>query len=699
MAISMASIDERFGEALAAHRRGALDEADALCRQILQLAPQSADALHLLGIIAHQRGDHRLAVERIGQAITADPLRAAFHNNLGEVYRALELRDDARRSYECAVKLDSSLAAAHYHLGLLAREENDRSAALRHFDSTVRSDPDHIDAIMACGDLQFYEGRFEAALASYQRAIAIRGEHAAIRWRRGLCFHRLRMVEPAISEYQQALRLNPREVDAHNHLAGLYLDMGRPDPAIQHVHQALAILPDNAELHGNLALMLRAQGRVEESIAASRRAVELNPANASLHSNLLYTLNELPGAEPAAVFAEHLAWAARHAEPLTVRAIAPARDRNLSRRLRIGYVSPYFRNHAVNYFSEPILASHDHAQFEVFCYSDVAAPDAVTDRLRPLADHWRPTVGLSDLELAEQVKRDQIDILVDLTGHIAGNRLLAFARKPAPTQVTYLGYQNTTGMSAMDYRLTDAWSDPPGKTDEHYTERLVRLPRAFFCYRPHDDAPPVSELPARTAGRITFGSFNSFNKVSTDVLTTWLEILKRVENSRLLVLAYRDGWVTERLHTLAREHGVEPARIELFDKCPTRDYYELMARADIALDPFPFIGHTTTCDAIWMGLPVVVLTGDCYAARFGGSALRNVGLDDLITSCLNEYVEAAVTLASQVDRLVELRGTLRERMWTSPLCDFMGFTRHLETEYRRMWTTWCGGGPVGTSQS
>jgi predicted O-linked N-acetylglucosamine transferase (SPINDLY family) len=319
----------------------------------------------------------------------------------------------------------------------------------------------------------------------------------------------------------------------------------------------------------------------------------------------------------------------------------------------------------------------------------VRQADDATRRIRATVDQWREVRLKSDEELADIVRADAIDILVDLTGHIAGNRLLVFARKPAPVQVTYIGYQNTTGMSAMDYRLTDERADPPGETDLFYTEKLVRLSGSYFCYRPADEAAAVTPLPALATGRVTFGSFNNFTKVSAPAIAAWLEILARVPHSRLVVLANTGGYVERNLAELAERRGIDPARIEVFDKQPRERYYRLVQQADIALDPFPFNGHTTTCDAIWLGVPVVILLGRMYASRFGSSVLANVGLEEWIARSVDEYIAVAVRMAGDVERLAELRAGLRARMAASRLLDFQGFTRRVETAYREMWRAWC----------
>jgi predicted O-linked N-acetylglucosamine transferase (SPINDLY family) len=389
------------------------------------------------------------------------------------------------------------------------------------------------------------------------------------------------------------------------------------------------------------------------------------------------------------VFAEHRQWGRLHADALTAAAGPHSNDRTPDRRLRIGYVSGHFFGHAVNFFSEPILASHDHRQCEVYCYSNSAHADETTARLRTYAQQWREIHALDDEQAAELVRQDQVDILVDLAGHIGGNRLLVFARKPAPIQVTYIGYQNTTGMAAMDYRLTDEWADPPGMSEAYYTEKLVRLPRSFFCYRPSPEAPAVSPLPALSNGFVTFGSFNNFAKVTPEVLSAWGALLQAVPQSRLVILAHAVRSLGEYLARAFERQGISAERVTLADRCSRGEYLEWIRRVDIALDPFPFNGHTTTCDALWQGVPVVTLAGRTYASRFGSSAHVNLDLRDLIAQSPEQYVEIATRLAGDVGRLSELRATLRERMAGSPLLDFAGFTRHLEAAYRQMWQRWC----------
>ena len=392
-----------------------------------------------------------------------------------------------------------------------------------------------------------------------------------------------------------------------------------------------------------------------------------------------------------AIFAEHRKWAARHAEPLRPAEVKHENTRDPGRRLRIGYSSPNFYAQAVSFFTVPILHFHDAEQFEVFCYADVLRPDTVTSRLKTHIEkrgHWRETSAMPADKLAERIREDKIDILVDLTGHISDHRLLAFARRPAPVQVTYIGYQNTTGMSAMDYRLTDAVADPPGQTDAFYTEELYRLPQAFFCYHPLSVELPTEPLPAAATGHITFGSLNLPAKINAQVAALWSRILREMPQAKLMLLVSADGAGSDRLRELFSPHGVVD-RIIFQPRLPRPDYLATYRKIDVALDPFPFSGHTTTCDALWMGTPVVTLSGRDYVSRMSTSVLANLEMHECIAATEDDYVRRAVALASDLPRLRELRTGLRARFSNSHLMNARLFTTRLEEAYRAMWTRWC----------
>ena len=696
-----AEIGQHLREALAASRtslalalgeQGRWDAAIGYYREALELQPNSVAVLGNLGnALKHQaKLDEAAACYR--RVLEIAPDSALAYNDLGLIAQAQGRLDEAVTHYRRALALQNGFAEAYSNLGtaLSAQGKNDEAETCCR--RAVAIKPDYAEAHYDLGNVLTKQGKLDEALACFERAVRLNPNSAEIHFRRAEVFRLKRMQLAAIASYQESLRIDPSSVAAYKYLAYSYVAVGQPDLAAQCCRKALELEPNSVELYDTLASALHNQGRLDEMVAAFRKAIELDPGSAEPHGHLLYALNYVSGIDPGELLAEHRLWASRHAEPLTTLAPAHTNDRTPDRRLRIGYVSAHFFRHAVRFFSEPILMSHDHANFEIFCYSDLLAGDDVTARFKATADHWRDVDGMSDEALAQTVRDDRIDILVDLAGHIGGNRLLAFARKPAPIQVTYIGYQNTTGMTAMDYRLTDERADPPGATDAFYTEQLVRLPGSFFCYRPADEAPPIGPLPATAAGRVTFGSFNNFNKITPRVITTWLEILKRVSDSHLLVLAAPGGYAERLLKQLAEEHGVDPRRVTVEAMRPVKDYLRLVQQADIALDSFPFNGHTTTCDSIWMGVPVVMLEGDTYASRFGGSVLANVGLENLIARTVDEYVEKAVELASELDRLAQMRAELRPRMAASVLLDFKGFTRNLEAAYRQMWHKWCSQG-------
>jgi predicted O-linked N-acetylglucosamine transferase (SPINDLY family) len=393
------------------------------------------------------------------------------------------------------------------------------------------------------------------------------------------------------------------------------------------------------------------------------------------------------------IFSEHIHFAAQFTEPLRSYLSAHSNDPTLNRRLRIGYVSPDLRNHSVAFFIEPILMSHSKEHFEIYCYSDVSSPDEVTHRIQKHANHWRSIVGISDEKVAELIRRERIDILIDLAGHTGGvNRILLFARKPSPVQISWIGYPSTTGLSTIDYKIVDDLTDPDGKTDQYYTEKLIRLPETFLCYLPDKNCPDVAALPALYKSFITFGSFNNFPKIGQQVILLWTEILKKVPNSHLIIksLSFYDQTVISYIRNLFLDQGIEAERIELLQPFPSlREHLALYNRIDIGLDTFPYNGTTTTCEALYMGVPVITLAGNTHVSRVGVSLLSTVGLPELIAQTPEEYVAKAVNLAKDIEKLKSLRISLRGMMSRSPLTDAKKFTHHLEKAYQKMWATWC----------
>jgi predicted O-linked N-acetylglucosamine transferase (SPINDLY family) len=503
----------------------------------------------------------------------------------------------------------------------------------------------------------------------------------------GLVLQGRQRLEHALACFRRVLELKPDWAEAHFNVGNVLQDEQKPEEALGFYRRALELDPAHARAHNNLGNAWKDQGNLSGAIASYRRALELQPDYVEAHSNLVYTLLFSPEHEARRIYEETCRWSEKHAEALTKSAGPHTNDRSPSRRLRVGYVSPDFRFHPVGRFLLPLLESHDHQHFEVLAYSSVRVPDAVTEECRRHVDAWRDVLALSDAELADAVRRDRIDILVDLTMHMANGRLLAFARKPAPVQVTYLAYCGTTGLRTIDYRLTDPYLDPPGQDTGIYTERSVHLPETYWCYRAPAAVPPVSPPPVLQTGRTTFGCLNNFCKVSDPALAAWGRILRTTPGSRLL-LHSRPGAHRLRVGEFFQREGVAQDRVEFLELLPFEEYCRVHERIDIALDPFPYAGGTTTCDALWMGVPVVSLAGRTAVGRGGLSILSNIGLADMAARDVEEYVGLAIALAGDKDRLEKLRGTMRGRMQNSPLTDAPRFARNVEAAYRVMWQEW-----------
>jgi predicted O-linked N-acetylglucosamine transferase (SPINDLY family) len=388
------------------------------------------------------------------------------------------------------------------------------------------------------------------------------------------------------------------------------------------------------------------------------------------------------------VFAEHRRFAGRFEVPLKPGWPKHPNSRDPERRLKIGYVSGDFYRHAVAYFIEPVLAHHDKSRFEVYCYYNNTQHDDFTDRLIAYTDHWIPCKFLSDDQLAERIRADGIDILVDLSGHTSGNRMRVFARKPAPIQVTYLGYPGTSGLSAMDYRITDHCADPE-QNEIYYSEKLLRLPDSLWCYRPSDDMPEVGPLPALRNGYITFGSLNNFNKINDQCIGLWADLLKAVPGSRLVMVTVPEGAAREQLLEKFLGLGVAAGRLDIFGKLPFREFHRMFRQIDISLDPVFVNGATTTCESLWMGVPVLSLAGGRFLSRAGLSILGAAGLPEFAPATREAYLGVAVRLADNIPALAQLHDGMRARIAVSPLCDEARFTRNFEHAFRDIWGKWC----------
>ncbi len=602
--------------------------------------------------------------------------------------------EEARALLEQLAEMDRRDAETRLMLGVIAGRQGDHQQAAEHLGVACALQPGQAPLHYNLGIALRESGDLEAAIEEFARAAAIRPDYAEAQECLAHALIQVGDLAEAVAVFRQALRHRPDNAEWHSNLGSVLQAQGHLEDAVVSYREALRLKPALATAYDSLGSALTSQGKFDEALACYRESLRRFPANHRARSNLLLTLNYLADADPAEVFEEHKRWGTMHG--VSDRANPPAgHSPDPERRLRVGYVSPDFRAHSVAFFIEPLLSGHGRQVVEVVCYSDVPRHDAVTTRLRATADLWRDIHGLKDDVVADRVRADGIDILVDLAGHTAHNRLAMFARRPAPVQVTYLGYPGTTGLAAMDYRLTDAVADPDGE-DHGYTEQLVRLPPPFLCYQPLTDAPAVSPLPVSRSGHITFGSFNNLAKIGPDVIALWAELTVATPGARLLVKnpSLTDDATRERYYAAFAAAGLARDRVELVGHTPTQaEHLALYSRLDIALDTFPYNGTTTTCEALWMGVPVVTLAGRHHAGRVGASLLTAVGHPEWIAATAKEYVATAAGLAADLDRLRAVRAALRPAVMASALCDAAGFSRRIESAYRDIWRRWCESRP------
>jgi len=692
------SVDAAFTDA---HRnlgdllnaQGRIDEAIECFATAATLSADDADAHFLLADLLSARGRHREAHRSYQAGLAISPGVAAAHNNLGASLRHLSRNQEARACFEEALRIDPDLGDAHANLAALLQSDGLIDEAIEHYRAAAERQSDAVNCRRSLGELLLSQMRIEEALRSFREVLTLDPESSRSHYELGNALAAGGHIDEAIERFRQAVRLDPQDSNAQVNLGYALNSNRRFEEAKQCFRQALTLTPDLVEAHNNLGGVLQMQGQLQPAMQAYQSALKLSPDQFYVRSNYLTCLNYHDEAVPEDVFEQHRQWSTLLASDPALPAVAPITRSDPDRRLRIGYVSADFRFHSVAFFMAPILEQHNREHFEISCYANVAKPDANTERLKALCEHWRDISKLDDAEVAAWIRRDAIDILVDLSGHTVGNRLGVFSSRPAPIQVTYLGYPNTTGLESMDYRFTDALTDPPGRCDRLHSEALVRLDSGFLCFQPLASAPEMRESRASdNGGGITFASFNELLKVTPATVSAWCQILARVPEAGLIIkgTALEDQGTRRLVEDGFAEHGIATDRLELIGRTPTLEQHlDLYNRVDIALDTFPYNGTTTTCEALWMGVPVVSRCGDVHASRVGLGLLSSVGLDELVSTDWQHYVDTAVDLAADKERRIQLRKGLRDRMRNSALMDAPGTTACIESAYRDMWQRAC----------
>lgn len=711
-----------LAQAIAFHQNGDLSAAQDIYRKIIESDPDHADALHLSGVVAYQIGKYSIAISMIIRAIRNCPANPYYHTNLGTVFQAVEQYEKAIQCYQKAIDINPDYAEAYYNMGNVLVARNEYEKAIHWYRNVLRILPNHLDAVYNMANCYKKLEQYHQAIDFYTKAIRINPDHSASHnnmgnaymalnkkkkaagcYKRALkifpdfpealynlaqTYQRTGRVREALSLYQKALEHNPAYAAAYNNLGNIFQDLGMVNDAILCFQKALSAQPEFLEALNNMGNCFKDMGEIDKALRCYRTVLDINPDFIAAHSNLLYCMNFQEGQNAKQLFQQHQAWALQHTS--TLKRIIPLKgtDQSSDKHLRIGYISPDFRQHPVTHFIEPLITGHDRSSFTIYCYSDVDNSDPATERIKSGADAWRDIAGESDQRVAEQIQKDSIDILIDLAGHTANNRLTLFARKPALIQISYLGYPNTTGISEMDYRITDSWADPPGKTDHLYSEKLLRLPSGFLCFTADEAIPVASETPSCRSGRITYGSFNQPAKITHEVIRVWSEILSRVQHSQLVLKSkiYCDTMVQKWTRDQFVEYGIMPERIKLLEHHLSHaEHLNSYQHIDIGLDPFPYNGATTTCEALWMGVPVIVLAGESHVSRVGVSLLNSIGRPELIADSMDEYIQKSVSLGNDPTRIQEYRNRLRSAMRNSGLTDRKTFCASFEKILKKIW--------------
>ena len=680
-----------FDAACAAFRAGRYDEAEAALRRMSTWQPDLAVAYHDLGLALFKKpGCRAEAITALRRAIELKPDFPRALCNLGGMLGDSGHVAESEAMLRRALELDPDSPQTLTNLGSVLSDSGRVAESEAMLRRAIELQPDMAAGYCNLGVLLSKMNRHAEAIATLRRALEIDPDAPQTLTNLGGMLGDSGHIAESEAMLRRAIELRPDMATAYCNLGRLLLKMGRHAEATAMLRRAIELQPDMANAHANLGNALKESGRLDEALASYRRVIELEPSYLQAHSNLIFAMM-FAHDDDEAIRREGAKFSAQYETPLLAQPLPPyANDRSRARRLRIGYVSPDFCHHCQELFMTPLLAQHDHRAFEIFCYASVLNPDSRTRRLATFADVWRDVHEFDDERLAQQIREDRIDVLVDLTMHMANGRPLLFARRPAPVQVAYLAYPGTTGSRAIGYRLTDPWLDPPNvpHADERYSERSIRLPDTFWCYDPLNTGIDVNALPAQANGYITFGCLNNPIKVTQWTLRLWSAVLCALPDARFILMA-APGEPRTILQTRFAERGVDPARVSFVSFQPRGDYLRTYWRMDIALDTFPYNGHTTSLDSFWMGVPVITRTGHSAVSRGGLSLLANLQMPELAADNDEDYVKIAVRLASDLPKLAALRAQLRGRMERSPLMDSVRFTRSLEQAYRQMWGEWC----------
>jgi predicted O-linked N-acetylglucosamine transferase (SPINDLY family) len=672
------------------HQVGKLAEAEATYRRVLASDPRNIQALHLLWAALSQQGNFSAALEAIESAVRLWPSDATLWHSLGTALMNVARNGDAEDAYLKARQMRPDFADAHFSLGYLLERTGRFSEAEQSLRQAVRLDPNDQLTLNHLGIVLLRLDRPSQAMTYFRRVLTLDPRSAQAHCNVGAALRQLGEHAAAMDSFRHALALNPTLSAAHAGMGEVLVDLGRPEEALERQREAVRLKPDSSRSHAALATALGLVGHLAEAEQSYRRALELEPDYREGHSNLIFLLDLMETTDVRTQQEERRRWYLQHAQKHESKAKPHRNNRDPDRKLRIGYVSADFKNHSAFHAIAPVICGHDRSDFEVFCYSGVKHEDDATARIRMAADAWRPMLGVADDELAEQIRRDGVDILVDLSGHSDGHRLLVFARKPAPVQVTAWGHATGTGLKTMDY----LFSDPvivPREQRTFFAEELVDLP-CVLGYEAPEYMPAVSALPSTGGEPFTFGCVNRLQKITDRAIALWGRILASAPGARLL---FKDGILDDAslrqrfLRRLQEVGGIASDRVVLLGRSAHAHHLATYQRVDIGLDPFPQNGGISTVEALYMGVPVVTLCGATVPSRLTASFLTGMQMQDWIAETDDDYVRIALQKKSDPGALATLRGQLRTRSAQSPFGDLAGYVRAVEQAYRAMWRRWC----------
>jgi len=670
-----------------------LEKETLVYKDILAKDPYNKDALKDLGKVYLRNNELLTALQYFKNLVQLDSQDPEGYFYLGYIYLFQEQYKHALTQLETAVKMHPSKSIYYFYLASTCAKLNLLDPAINYICQAIKLNPDYIDAYIALGDYLQKQSSYLEAIRAYQQGLNLDSENFTGYKHLGFALNAYQDFTDAMACFQEAQRISPDDQQVLWELVKLYNYFGYKEDVVTTLQLLNKYQPNSPVISNYLGLTLVEQGRIKEALDNYKIAFRLSPDNDVVHSNMLLATNYFPQSDPYQLMQAHQDWDQMHARDLKVENPLFFIQKKPEKKLRIGYLSPDFKKHSVSHFFQSLLEAHDRKNFETFCYSKVTKPDQITENLRQLSDCWRDIHDKTDLVAAETIRNDGIDILVDLAGHTGNNGLLIFARKPAPVQVTWLGYPNTTGLESMDYRITDSMADPRGKTDKMCSETLLRMPETFLCYYPPAEAPEINQNPpCMHNGYVTFGSFNNLAKINQEILEFWSRILKQIPNSKLVLKSrtLADPATKERFQSAFNKQGLSPERVELWDFIPSKSgHLGAYNQIDIALDPFPYNGTTTTCEALYMGVPVITLLGDRHSSRVSASILQSINHPELFGETKKQYLQTCRDLSKTPEKLREIRSSLRSEILNSPLCDKQRFAGDMEDLYRSIWKGYC----------